>query len=251
MNRNKISIITITFEPNINDLNNNLICVLNQTYQNIEHIIQDGSISFKVKKKVLNFKSRNKNNKIKYFHEKDLGIYDALNKAILKCTGDIIGILHSDDIFYDNEILAEINNNFLGNEDILYGDLIYINKNYKIIRKWKSTPFHISKLKFGWMPPHPTMFVNSKIFKNFGLYRADYKVAGDYEFILRILMNKCVVTKYIPKIITKMKLGGNSNKSLKNILLKSYEDFKALKQNKIGGFFTLLCKNIRKLNQFF
>ena len=251
MNRNKISIITITFEPILKDLNKNLKCVFNQTYKNIEHIIQDGSISLKVKNEVLNFKSRNKNNKIKYFHETDLGIYDALNKAILKCTGDIIGILHSDDVFYDNQILALINNNFSENEDILYGDLIYINKNYKIIRKWESTPFHISKLKFGWMPPHPTMFINSKIFKKFGLYNADYKVAGDYEFILRILMNKSVVTKYIPKIITKMKLGGNSNKSLKNILLKSYEDLKALKQNKIGGFFTLFCKNIRKLNQFF
>jgi len=247
---NKFSIITIIFEPNLEDLLNNLYSVHNQIYQNIEHIIQDGSTSDNAKLVIEKFMKNNFNHKIQYYKEKDDGIYDALNKAIEKCENEVIGLLHSDDLFSNESVISLINDNFSKNTDLIYGDLIYINKENKIVRNWKSGAFYRKNLSFGWMPPHPTIFLKKKIINKFGNYDSSYKIAGDYDFILRIFKNDIKI-RYIPKIITKMKIGGTSNKSLRNLLIKSKEDLRALKTNKIGGIFSLFFKNIRKIGQFF
>lgn len=247
----KISIITITFNPNADDLIKNLESVYSQKYINYEHIIQDGSKSNVVLKIIEKFKYSNPSSNIRYFNEKDLGIYDALNKAIKKCDGQIIGMLHTDDIFNNEKILLNINSLFQSKTDLVYGDLVYVNKKNKVIRKWVSKEFKYKNLFYGWMPPHPTIFLNKEVIRKYGLYNINFKIAGDYDFILRILKNNNIKIFYLPSTITRMKIGGTSNKSIQNIILKSKEDLLALKNNNIGGVFTLVCKNISKLVQFF
>ena len=240
----KVSIITSVFnnEKHIEDAINS---VLNQTYKNIEYIIIDGNSTDNTKKIIEKYL-----NKIDVFiSEPDKGIYDGLNKGIKNATGDIIGLLHSDDIYYDNKVIEKVVNNFNKNIDGVYGDLVYIKEN-KVIRYWKSGEFNIEKLKKGWMPPHPTLFLKKSIYDQYGLFDLDFKIAGDYDFILRVLKNN-INLKYIPKVLYKMRVGGASNKSIKNIIQKSKEDLRALNKNQIGSFDVLFKKNISKIGQFF
>jgi len=245
----KISIITATFncEDTIKDCINS---VISQQYDNIEHIIIDGASTDNTLDIVNSF-----SNKIaKVISEPDSGIYDALNKGIANATGDVIGLLHADDIFYNNNIIGEIVDVFTNNNtDSVYGDLQYVAKSdtSKVIRYWKSGEFNLGKLKKGWMPPHPTFFVKKEVYNKYGNFDTSFKIAADYDLILRFLGVNKISTIYLPKIITKMRVGGESNKSLKNILLKMKEDHKALKKNKIGGVFTILFKNISKIPQLF
>ncbi len=245
----KISIITATFncEDTIKDCINS---VISQQYDNIEHIIIDGVST----DNTLNIVNSFSNKIAKVISEPDSGIYDALNKGIANATGDIIGLLHADDIFNDNNIITEIAKFFTqNNTDSVYGDLQYVAKTdtSKVIRYWKSGEFNLGKLKKGWMPPHPTFFVKKDIYNKYGNFDTSFKIAADYDLILRFLGVNGVSTTYLPQIITKMRVGGESNKSLKNILLKMKEDHKALKKNKIGGVFTILFKNISKIPQLF
>ena len=245
----KISIITATFncEDTIKDCINS---VISQQYDNIEHIIIDGVST----DNTLNIVNSFSNKIAKVISEPDSGIYDALNKGIANATGDIIGLLHADDIFNDNNIITEIAKVFTqNNADSVYGDLQYVAKadTSKVIRYWKSGEFNLGKLKKGWMPPHPTFFVKKDIYNKYGNFDTSFKIAADYDLILRFLGVNGVSTTYLPQIITKMRVGGESNKSLKNILLKMKEDHKALKKNKIGGVFTILFKNISKIPQLF
>ena len=239
----KVSIITSVFnnEKHIEDAINS---VLNQTYKNIEYIIIDGNSTDNTKKIIEKYLD-----KIDVFiSEPDKGIYDGLNKGIKNATGDIIGFLHSDDIYYDNKVIEKVVNNFNENIDGVYGDLVYIKEN-KVIRYWKSGEFNIEKLKKGWMPPHPTLFLKKSIYDKYGLFDLDFKIAGDYDFILRVLKNNLNL-KYIPEVLYKMRVGGASNKNIKNIIQKSKEDLKALHKNQIGGFDVLFKKNISKIGQF-
>ena len=121
----------------------------------------------------------------------------------------------------------------------------------KIIRYWKSGNFTYSKLKKGWMPPHPTFLVKKKIYDKFGLFDTNFKIAADYDIILRFLGKHRISTAYFPKVMIKMRIGGESNKSFKNILKKMKEDVKALKKNKIGNWHTVFFKNIIKIPQLF
>ena len=240
----KVSIITSVFnnEKHIEDAINS---VLSQTYSNIEYIIIDGNSKDNTKKIIEKYLD-----KIDIFvSEPDRGIYDGLNKGILKATGDIIGFLHSDDIYYDNRVIEKVVKAFEKNTDGVYGDLVYI-KDDKVIRYWRSGEFNINKLKKGWMPPHPTLFLKKSIYEKYGLFDLNFKIAGDYDFILRILKNN-INLKYIPEILYKMRIGGASNKNIKNIIQKSKEDLKALRKNEIGGIDILLRKNFSKIGQFF
>ncbi len=244
----KLTLITATFnsERNIFDCLNS---VSSQTYSNIEHIIVDGGSSDKT---VAIIKSVSTFSKI--ISEPDQGIYDALNKGINLATGDIIGFLHSDDLLDDSNIIVDIVERFINtNVDGVYGDLLYVNKDNtnKTIRHWKSKAFQQRNLIYGWMPAHPTLFLKKKIYEKHGLFDLSFKIAADYDFMLRILKDSELKFEYLPKVITKMRVGGASNKNLSNILKKSREDLRAMRKNNIGGFHTLIFKNLRKLGQFF
>lgn len=243
------SIITATYnsEKTIADA---VSSVASQTYENIEHIIIDG-ISTDNTLAIIN-EIKGKVSKI--IKEQDSGIYDALNKGIKNATGDIIVFLHADDIFAENNIIEKAAKLFTEKQtDSIYGDLQYVLKENtnKIIRYWKSGDYSFSKLKKGWMPPHPAFFVKKKIYDKYGLFDKNFKIAADYDIILRFLGKYKISTAYLPQVIIKMRLGGASNKNIKNIILKMKEDVKALKKNNIGGLYTVLLKNITKIPQFF
>jgi len=245
----KISVITVTYN-NQQTIEQSIQSVLNQTYKDIEYIVIDGNSTDETLK-IIN-KYRDKIALI--ISEADKGMYDALNKGIMKASGDIIGFLHADDFYPSDKILEKVEHTFkVYASQSVYGDLDYVSAENpeKIIRKWKSGKFEFNELRKGWMPPHPTFFVLREVYWKYGFFNLNYKIAGDYDLMLRFLGKHKITTAYLPEVLVKMRWGGKSNKSIKNIILKSKEDYKALKNNKIGGLYSLFMKNFRKINQFF
>lgn len=245
----KVTIITSIFnnkefiEEAINSVNE-------QTYNNIEHIIIDGN-STDGSKDII---KKNMNKKIRFLCENDSGIYDALNKGINMSSGDIIGVLHSDDVFKDPNVIMKVVNEFKKYDyDLLYGDLNYISKskNKRIIRKWKANNFSIDKIKFGWMPPHTSTFIMKKLFNKVGLYDKQYQISADYDLLTRILTKYKISIGYLQTVLVLMRVGGKSNRSIRNIYQKMVEDYNIIKENKIGGFYTLIFKNLTKIRQLF
>ena len=242
-----VSIITITknAEETISDC---LSSIASQTYEHIEHIVID-SVSTD---KTLKIIQQHSNPKLTVISERDNGIYEALNKGLRIAQGELIGILHADDFFASERTLETIVEHYkIHKPDIIYGDLIYVSRTDKnrIIRDWKAGEFTPDKLKYGWMPPHPTMFVTNNIFKRCGEYNEHYTIAGDYEYILRLFSRQDVTVLYIPETLVRMRTGGVSNYSLKNLVRKYMEDFKALRASNLNSVVTLLFKNLRKINQ--
>ena len=245
----KVTIITSIFnnkafiEEAINSVNE-------QTYNNIEHIIIDGN-STDGSKDII---KKNMNKKIRFLCENDSGIYDALNKGINMSSGDIIGVLHSDDVFKDSNVIMKVVNEFKKYDfDLLYGDLNYISKskNKRILRKWKANNYSIKKIKFGWMPPHTSTFIKKKLFNKVGLYDEQYQISADYDLLTRILTKYKISVGYLQKVLVLMRVGGKSNRSIRNIYQKMVEDYNIIKENKIGGFYTLIFKNLTKIRQLF
>ena len=184
----KITIITPTFNSE-RTIAYNLESVKNQDYKNYEHLIIDNKSSDRTKEIV----NKNINEKIKFFSEKDKGIYDAINKGIKVSNGEIISILHSDDFFFNNKVLSTLNILFNKHkEDIIYGDLIYVKKNNpnQILRKWISNKFENSIFEKGWSPPHPSFFVKKGIFTRHGNYNQQIGNSADVELMYRFLQKK-------------------------------------------------------------
>lgn len=244
----KVSIITSVYN-NEKTIEDAIKSVLSQTYQNIEYIVVDGAskdgtvdVIKKYEDKISTFVS-----------ERDKGIYDGLNKGVSLATGDIIAFLHSDDIYADENIISEVVEHFKKtNTASIYGDLVYVDKDdtSKIFRYWKSGKYSLQKLCNGWMPPHPTFFVKKEFYDKYGKFDLAFGISADYDFMLRMLGKYKITTSYLPKVLYKMRVGGASNRSLKNIIQKSREDIKALKNNNIGGIHTILMKNLSKIPQF-
>lgn len=185
--------------------------------------------------------------------EPDRGIYDALNKGIRRVSGDIVGFLHSDDLFAGAETLSRVAAAFdEPGVAAAYGDLVYVRKDApdQVVRYWRAGEFCERRLRWGWMPPHPTLYFRRDIYEKHGLFDTSYRIAADYDFILRALAQEGMVARYIPEVLVKMRVGGTSNRSLGNIMRKSAEDLRALRRNGVGGIGALLWKNVSKLPQF-
>lgn len=224
--------------------------VLNQSYSNLEYIIIDGASKDNTVKLVKSYQKDQPN--IVFKSEPDKGIYDALNKGVGIATGDIIGFLHSDDFFHDRETIEKIVTRLQqSGADGIFGDLQYVNAENpkKVIRFWKSRAFKPSLLKKGWMPAHPTLFLKKEVYQKHGNFDLNFKIAADYDFMLRILKDERLTFAYLPKVVTNMRVGGASN-ALGNIKQKMKEDLKALKKNKVGGVGVLARKNLSKIKQF-
>jgi glycosyltransferase len=245
----KISIITATYNSEQN-IASALESINSQTNKNLELIIIDGASKDNTVSKI----EKTFTGDLKIISEKDNGIYDALNKGIATTTGDVIGFVHSDDFLASREILSTIAGIFQEEKvDGVYGDLQYVNKEdtSKVIRYWKSEIFKPELLEKGWMPAHPTLFLKKEVYEKHGLFNLDYNIAADYDLMLRIFSDPTLKFKYLPEVITKMRVGGASNRSLKNIKLKSREDLKALRANGIKNPLKVLAyKNFSKLGQF-
>jgi glycosyltransferase len=248
----KLSIITAVYNSK-DTIEDCLKSVASQTYKDVEHIIIDGGSTDGTMEVIENNKYKIINNKL--LSEPDEGIYDALNKGIKLATGDVIGLLHSDDIYFDENVLTKVAKVFEKEKvDSVYGDLIYVDKKdtSKVFRYWKAGEFSEDSLRKGWMPPHPAFFVRKEIFYKYGLYDTTLKIASDYDLILRFLGKHKITTAYLPEILVKMRWGGKSNKSLSSIIQKSCEDYRALKKNNFpNALWVLIMKNLSKLPQLY
>jgi len=185
--------------------------------------------------------------------EKDSGIYNALNKGMRSCTGDVVGFLHADDVLANPTVLGQIARAFGDpSVDVVYGDLLYVSKTnvQQKVRYWRAGAFSRAELGKGWMPPHPTMYVRRALYERIGGFDESYRIAADYDCVLRVFKRENLRAAYIPEVLVKMRVGGISNGSLTSIVRKSAEDYRALRRNGVGGALTLLVKNLRKIRQF-
>lgn len=225
----KISIITVTHNS-VSVIDKCLNSVKNQKYKNIEHIIIDGA-SNDGTLSLLNSKCEQFSILIS---EPDKGVYDAMNKGIKLATGDVVGFLNSDDFYENNDVLSDIAKVFEQDPllDACYADIVYTDKHdtNKIIRYWKSEQFKLGSFSKGWSPPHPTFFVRNSVYKKYGKFNLCYQIASDWELMMRFLEVKKIKVKYIPKLWVKMRLGGISNKNLKNIIKQNKENLNALEK---------------------
>ena len=216
---------------------------------NVEHIIVDGLSSDTTAAIIKNYPHVSR-----FDSEKDKGIYDAMNKGIQRATGDIVGILNSDDVYVHPEVLAKVAALFeQPGIDAVYADLEYVKPDdlSKVVRYWKSGSYKMNKFFFGWMPPHPTFFVRRELYNRLGVFNLNLRSAADYELMLRFLLKNKVRPAYLPEVIVKMRTGGMSNASFKNRLRANKEDREAWRLNAIQPlFFTLFLKPFRKIFQY-
>jgi glycosyltransferase len=185
--------------------------------------------------------------------EPDEGIYDALNKGLRLASGEVVGFLHSDDCLASEDVLKKINALFEATDaDGVYGDLEYVSRKdpARVVRSWKSRAFSPELLQKGWMPPHPAFFIKRKWYTTHGLFDTRYTISGDYDLMLRFLELPEFRAVYLPQVLVRMSTGGISNRSLSSILKKSMEDLRIIQKHRLGGWGTLLRKNISKIRQF-
>jgi glycosyltransferase len=244
----RISLITAVYN-NAEGLRASLTSNLQQTHSDVERIVVDGA-SKDATLDVLNEHAPVLHHVIS---EPDQGIYNALNKGLRLATGDVLGLLHSDDLFASPNVLHNVAEAFVKtNADLVYGDLCYVRQEdtAQIVRYWKAGDFERDKLTRGWMPPHPTVYVRRELYERFGGYDEQYRIAADYDWMLRLLLQPDLTVAYLPKILVNMRTGGASNRSLKNLWDKSREDYRILNQHQLNGAATLFYKNVGKLSQF-
>lgn len=242
----KVCIITVVYN-NVRRIERAINSVIRQTYKNIEYIVIDGGSTdgtVEVIKRYGNFISH-------WVSEPDKGVYDAFNKGIKLSTGDVIGFLNSDDFYANDTVIERVVNKFLEScADGVYGDLVYINSHGKVVRYWKAGGYKKDLLKKGWMPPHPTFFLKREIYNKYGLYRTDMKISADYDMCLRLLWKADIRIAYLPEVLVIMEKGGLSNRSLLNMVKSLSEDYRAIRDNGVGGVGVLFLKRLTKLNQF-
>ena len=253
----RISIITITYNS-ARTLQRALESVRSQTYTDIEHILIDGASTDGTKALIEAYAEQmeklqakgGKSVSVKWLSEPDEGIYNALNKGIRLATGDIIGFLHSDDVLFSSDSIGHIAAAFESSgADVVYGDLQYCNGS-KVVRRWKSNAFNPDSLKFGWMPPHPTVYCRRKVYDRTGLFDEWFRISADYDMMLRVF-GAGYPSCYLPEVLVNMSIGGASNRDTKARLSKTQEDYIVLKKNNVGaGWLTIACKQLRKIKQF-
>ncbi|MGQ1909314.1 glycosyltransferase family 2 protein [Marinifilum sp. RC60d5] len=225
----KISIITVTYNSSAT-IEDCIASVNNQTYLDIEHIIIDGAS----KDDTVNIIESLPNRVSKIVSEPDKGIYDAMNKGINLATGDIVGILNSDDLFYDNDVLQNLVDVFESEEiDCVYGNLVFFNSEGKITRKWKSKPYEQGLFSKSWSPAHPTFYCKKGLYDKYGLYKIDYKIAADVELMLRFLELNKVRSRFTDKYMVRMLTGGVSTQGIKSTIIITKELRRAFKENQI------------------
>jgi glycosyltransferase involved in cell wall biosynthesis len=245
----KISIITVSYNSSAT-IRDTIASVLSQTYTDFEYILVDGNSTDGTLDIIQSYQHPN----MRWISEPDKGIYDAMNKGVQMATGDIVGILNSDDFYMHSEVLTKVAHTFKTEQvDSVYSDLAYVDEKdtSKMIRYWKSGAYKEGSFLTGWMPPHPTFFVRREVYQQYNPFDVRLKSAADYELMLRFLHKFKISVAYIPEILVKMRAGGKSNASLKNRLRANREDRLAWEYNKLTPrLYTLLLKPLRKIEQF-
>lgn len=248
----KVSIITTTYNS-AKTVASTIESVLSQTYPNIEYWIIDGNSSDRTLDIIKKYQERF-NGRLHYLSEKDKGIYDAMNKGISKSSGDIVGILNSDDYFTSDDIIENVVKAFADNKlDAVYGDIHFIDGSNpdKIVRYYSSAMFKPFWLRFGFMPAHPSFYVKREVYEKCGNYSLDYKIASDYDMMVRLFHKYQIRTKYLKKDFVTMRTGGVSTKSIKNRILITKEDVKACKRYGLyTNMFFISTKYLYKIFEF-
>jgi glycosyltransferase involved in cell wall biosynthesis len=246
----KISLLTVSFNS-ASTIKDTIESIRSQDYKNIEYIVVDGKSkdgTVEIIKSYDSFIS-------KWISEPDKGIYDAMNKAIQLATGDVVGILNSDDFYSTNTIISQVAEAFTDEiVDVVFGDLVFVDPNNlnKIVRKYSSAKWHPSKFARGFMPAHPTVFIRRKYYEQFGLFKIDYKIAADYELLIRFLHVQKLKYKYLPITMVKMRRGGVSSRNWKSNFILNDEIIRACRENGIKtSVFKVYPKYFTKLFELF
>lgn len=243
-NKPRISLITVVRNGEAT-IAHCMASVLNQATQPFEYIIIEGNST----DRTLEVIQEHSWPAVKVISEPDHGLYDAMNKGINLASGDVIGLINSDDVYADNQVLRRVSDLFSDNPEIsaCYGDLCYVTCGgfTKIVRYWRSNPYKLGLFKKGWVPPHPTLYVRSEIYRKYGGFDLSYRIAADFELMLRLFEIHHIRTAYIPEIMVEMCIGGTTNRNLKNIVLQNLEIRRALKNHSISsplvGFIAHKC----------
>ena len=184
--------------------------------------------------------------------EPDEGIYDAMNKGILRAKGDVVGVLNADDRFQDEFVLRDVRDklNQTG-ADVCYADLVYVDEQDEVVRYWESGDYQPRRFYFGWMPPHPTFFVRRGFYDRYGMFDLEFSIAADYELMLRFLLKQGASAAYVDRVLVRMAEGGKSNESVRNIVVANKQVYKSWRKNNLrGGALSSVLKPLRKLGQF-
>lgn len=242
----KISIITVCYNS-VRTIEDTLKSVANQKDINVEHILIDGASKDGTQQIIKQYDSVTV-----LVSEQDKGIYDAMNKGISLATGDVIGTLNADDFYMDDHVLSNVAKIFLDpNIEACYGDLVYVSEvnTDKAVRFWKSANYKHGFFKSGWMPAHPTFFVRKSVCERLGNFDLNYKIAADFELLFRFIEKNKVNTKYLPKVLIKMRLGGTTNKNISNIIRQNKEIFAILREHYVDfSMFKFITKKL--INRF-
>jgi glycosyltransferase len=245
----KISIVTVSYNAD-ETLADCIESVASQSID-IEHILIDGGSEDGTVRVAEAYSS----NLALIVSEPDRGVYDAMNKGIQRATGDIIGILNADDVYYSDQSLTRVMDAFArSNIAACYGNLVYVDRSdlSKVTRYWKSGIFAPEKFYWGWMPPHPAFFVRRELYEQHGLFRLDMGSAADYELMLRFLLKYRAAVGYVPEVLVRMRAGGVSNTSIANRLKANRMDRMAWTVNDIHPYpWTTYLKPARKLGQWY
>lgn len=244
----KVSIITVVYN-NQKTIADAIQSVLNQDYTPIEYIVVDGASTDATIKIVQDYQEKI----YQFISEPDQGIYDAMNKGLKLATGDIIGILNSDDFYNNKYIISQVVDEFKHKKvDLVFGDVAYVKPDNlgKIIRYYSSASFHPSKFEWGWMPAHPSCFLKREIYEKYGYFKTDYKIGADYELLVRFIGKNKISYSYIPQLFVKMRTGGVSNKNLMTYWTLNKEVVRSCRENGINtNIFKVLLKYLTKILQ--
>lgn len=246
----KISLITAVYNR-AGTIEKAIQSVLSQDYPNVEYIIVDGGS----KDGTVGVIEKYRHKISKFISEKDNGIYDALNKGIKLATGDIVGILHSDDYFASDDMISRIMHEFMADPKLeaVYGDLDYVRQNSTtVVRHYSSKDFSPSKFASGFMPAHPSFFCRRDCFAKYGLYRTDLEIAADFDLLIRFMYLNKIKTKYLPLCMIHMGIGGKSTSGMKSVLKINSEFREILRSHGItSSYFRLYSRYFKKIREFF
>lgn len=246
----RISVITVCYNS-AKTIGHTLRSVREQTYGDIEHIIVDGGS----KDTTLAIVAAEGQHVAKLVSEKDNGIYDAMNKGIRLATGDVVAFLNADDFYKDTDVLAQVADVMQAEQlDALYGDVEFfkVGEQDVVVRRYNSGRFTLGRLAWGWMPAHPALFVRRDLFERYGVFRTDYRIAGDFEFIARAFKHPELRHRHLPETLVRMQMGGASTSGLRATLQLNQEMMRACRVNDIStNWFKLLLRYPLKALEFF
>ena len=225
-----ISVITVTYNS-AKTVADTMVSVAMQSYADIEHLVIDGAS----KDNTLDVVRSHARSQTRLISEPDDGIYDAMNKGLVEASGEIVGFLNSDDLYADASVLEKVANAFQDPAvEACYADLVYVSQNNRrVVRYWKSRSFTKGDFAKGWCPAHPTFYVRKSVIERLGLFDRSYKLAADVEFMMRYLERGQIRAVYIPRVLVRMRVGGATNQSWKNIWKQNSEIFSALRKNSV------------------